>query len=399
MAYAFENAEWSWRHGDERRPLTDFTRGRPRAFYLYDLDHLDERARLMTDRLDARVHYAVKANADPRVLDVLRARGLGVDVVSLGELQLALERGFKPERIIYSGVAKDRDELTLAVDHGIYQINVESFDELRVLGQVARDRHRVVDLGLRVNIDLDAPTHRHIQTATATSKFGLSLELLPEVLEWLRARPQLRLKGLAVHIGSQILDVDAFREMSTRVGRLYRGLRAEAPELRRLDLGGGLGLDYRTAGEDDVARLELYKDAIRAHGTDAEISVEPGRFLTARMGVLLAKVVYVKDAAAGKFLILNAGMNALMRPMLYEAYHRIEPLRARAGAPDVYTVVGPICESTDVLGESRVLPPMEAGDWVAVFDAGAYGAVMANTYNENPLPERWSVRGGRLEVI
>ena len=399
MAYVFEKSEWTVRSDAHARRLSEFTTGRTRPFYLYDLDDLDERLRLLKENFPVRIHYAVKANGDPRVLARVREAGCGADVVSLGEMQRALEAGFSPDRIIFSGVAKDREELCFAIDHRIYQINVESFEELRALSTIARERHATPAIGLRVNINLNAPTHRHIQTATETSKFGIDLGILPEVLDWLKSRPQLRLKGLAVHIGSQILDVTAFERMSEQMGQLYRELRGQGYDVKRLDLGGGLGLDYTEAGAaGDAARLELYKRAILSHGTDAELSIEPGRWLTARMGALLTKVVYVKQARTHKFLILNAGMTALMRPALYQAYHRIEPITPRTGR-DTYTVVGPICESTDVFAERREMPMCEPGDWVAIFEAGAYGAVMASTYNETPVPERWSIHQGRVEVL
>lgn len=400
MAYVLENSEWSIGGGaGPARALSEFTAHRTRPFYLYDLDDVDERLRSLKADFAARIHYAVKANADPRVLACVRDAGAGVDVVSLGEMQRALEAGIPADRIIFSGVAKDREDLGFAMSQRVYQINVESFEELKFLGALARERHATPDIGLRVNINLTAPTHHHIQTATETSKFGIDLKLLPEVLDWIRSRPQLRLKGLAVHIGSQILDVTAFEKMSEQMGQLYRELRGQSFDIKRLDLGGGLGVDYADGGEaGDAARLELYKRAIGSHGTDAELSIEPGRWLTARMGVLMAKVVYVKQGAHAKFLILNAGMTALMRPALYQAYHRIEPIHPRS-TRETYTVVGPVCESTDVFAEHRELPTCEAGDWVAIFEAGAYGAVMASTYNETPVPERWSLRRGRVEVI
>jgi diaminopimelate decarboxylase len=207
-----------------------------------------------------------------------------------------------------------------------------------------------------------------------------------------------KLKSLTVHIGSQILDVGVFEKMSAGMGKIFNGVKAQGFALERLDLGGGLGIDYKTKGEDDFTRLDEYMRALLgAHKTGASVMLEPGRFLVARMGVLLAKVVYVKKSADRQFAILNAGMNHLMRPALYQAYHRIEPLVPRGGE-ETYDVVGPICESTDVFAYGRKLPRLERGDWVGLFDAGAYGAVMANTYNESQLPEEWSALNGALEV-
>jgi diaminopimelate decarboxylase len=203
-----------------------------------------------------------------------------------------------------------------------------------------------------------------------------------------------------VHIGSQILEVSVFEKMSAEMGKIFASVRAQGFALERLDLGGGLGIDYQTKGVEDFTRLKSYMDALlKAHGTGAEVTLEPGRFLTARMGVLLAKVIYVKQTFDRQFVILNAGMNSLMRPALYQSFHRIEALNPDDKALEqTYSVVGPICESTDVFAHERSMKQVKSGDWVGIFDAGAYGAVMANTYNESALPEEWSVLNGIMEV-
>ncbi|MGE3684554.1 MAG: diaminopimelate decarboxylase [Bdellovibrionales bacterium] len=397
--YIRENSEWKVQTVTGVWSLRDFVRNRTRPFYFYDLDEAMERARPFL-AAGLGVHYAVKANAHGRLLSGFAELGLGADVVSLGELQRALECGVPAGKVIFSGVAKDQEELAAALAHGILQTNVESFEELELLEAVARERGTPAPIALRVNIHLEAPTHKNIQTATEESKFGIPASYLGEILTWIKRKPFIQLKGLAVHVGSQIMDVGVFERMSAGMGRLYREVKGQGFALQRLDLGGGLGIDYTSSGEQDRDHLEAYLRAIaRAHATDAEIVVEPGRFLVARMGVLLARVVYVKKTANRSFLILNAGMNALMRPALYQAYHRIEPVftsdpekRAR------YTVVGPICETTDTFAENREMPEVARGDWVAIFDTGAYGAVMANTYNESPLPKQWSLRHGVMEI-
>jgi diaminopimelate decarboxylase len=391
---------WSLRQTEGIWSLQSLAEKSPRPFYVYDLDDALARA----DRFlksGAHIHYAMKANSLPRLIRAFAARGLGVDVVSLGEMQLALASGVSPRKIIFSGVAKGPEELRAAVGHRILQINVESFEELQALEQIARDSGTSADVALRLNIHLEAPTHKHIQTATSASKFGLDIRQLGSALDWLKTHPALRLKSLAVHIGSQILDVSAFQAASQTMGELFKDVAQQGFPIERLDLGGGLGLDYKTTGEEDFHRLDHYLDTVMtAHKSPARLILEPGRFLVARMGVLLAQVVYVKRALERNFLILNAGMNCLMRPALYQAYHRIEPLYVRD--PDdreTYTIVGPICESTDVFADARNLPRMRPGDWVGVFEAGAYGAVMANTYNESQLPSQWSVLNGKWEVL
>jgi diaminopimelate decarboxylase len=300
--------------------------------------------------------------------------------------------------MIFSGVAKDREELEAALAHGIYQINCERFEELQLLHQICTEKETHADVALRLNIHLTAPTHAHVQTATPESKFGIDITQLPAVLAWMRDKKSLRLKAIATHIGSQIEDLSVFENMSRQMGQLYRDLKGEGFPLERLDLGGGLGIDYREGGEGDLVKLDEYlRRLMGAHGTDAKILLEPGRFLVARMGVLLSRVIYVKKTSTQQFMILNAGMNCLMRPALYQAYHRISPLNVSA-PPERYTVVGPICESTDKFAVDREIAGVKRGDWVGIFDTGAYGAAMANTYNESPLPHEWSWLDGRWEI-
>jgi len=399
MAFVCKNDEWVLRTKEQDWSLAEFSKRLNRPAYVYDFDEVRERAKRFSTG-PAQVHYAMKANAHPRLLSLLKSLGLGVDVVSLGEMNKALAHGFAPQKIIFSGVGKDREDLAAALRQGILQINAESFEELQALASLAREMKMTARVALRLNIHLSAPTHKNIQTATEESKFGLDIRLLPEVLQWLKSHSEVQLVGLAVHIGSQILDVGVFETMSRKIGEVYKQVKSEGLPLQRLDLGGGLGIRYEDDGSsEDFERLDTYFSALSQHGTDAAIVCEPGRFLVARSGVLLSKVVYIKRGLTKKFAILNAGMTCLMRPALYEAYHRIEPLKRRTTETESYSVVGPICESTDVFAEERSLPRLEAGDWVGIFEAGAYGAVMASGYNETPLPEQWSLLDGKWEVL
>lgn len=398
MSFIFANSEWQLAEGTKSWPFKELIRNQTQPFYLYDLGDARERARAFK-KSGARVHFAMKANSHRRLLSLFKSEGLGVDVVSLGEVKKALDCGFTPDQVIFSGVAKGKDELSFALSKNIFQINSESFEELKMLESMAQDAGRVANAAIRINVHVAAPTHKNIQTATEESKFGLDIRQLPEVLQWLKSKKSINLTGLAVHVGSQIMDTNVFAEVSRKMGEIYREVKAQGFNLKNLDLGGGLGLDYKVSGEKDLWRLpDYFKATFDHHGTDAQVVLEPGRFLVARMGVLLAQVVHVKQGVNLKFAILNAGMNTLMRPALYQAYHRIEPITARS-SKQTYNVVGPICESTDIFGENREMPELKGGDWVAIFDAGAYGAVMANTYNEMPLPAQWSVLDGQLEVL
>lgn len=399
MAYIFEQGEWR-ANNREKTSLIGLTANRARPFYFYNLDDAIERAKVFAKN-PVRTHFAMKANSHARLLKGFQTLGLGVDVVSLGEMEKALRLGFDPQKIIFSGVGKDREDLEAAISRRILQVNVESFEELQHLESLCQEKRTEMDIALRLNIHLTAPTHKHIQTSTPESKFGLDLRQLPEVLQWLKNGRRVKLKSLTVHIGSQIMDLSIFEQMGREMGKIFNEVKAQGFALERLDLGGGLGIDYKTSGEEDLGRLDQYmKSLLASHGTGAEVILEPGRFLVARMGVLLAKVIYVKKTLDRQFVILNAGMNCLMRPALYQSYHRIEPLVTATGTPkETYTIVGPLCESTDTFADQRTIPQVKSGDWVAIFDAGAYGAVMANTYNESAFPEQWSSFNGAMEVL
>ncbi len=403
MAFEFNNRQWVLTESGRSWPLTELAARESRPFYLYDLADARTRTKAFV-KGGARVHYALKANSHPRLLRMLATEGLGVDVVSLGELQKALSCGFAADKIIFSGVGKGHEELSLACGKQIFQINVESFEELKMLEGIAKGLGKVARVALRLNIHVTAPTHKNIQTATEESKFGIDMRQLPDVLEWLKGKSSLELTGLAVHVGSQIMEMGVFADVSRKTGEIFNSVTAKGFAMKHLDLGGGLGLDYKIPGHEDLNRLpEYFKAIMGQHGTGAGVVLEPGRFLVARMGVLAAQVVHVKQGINRQFAILNAGMNALMRPALYQAYHRIELLSGPAGAgaekKQAYTIVGPLCETTDTFADSRELSPLQAGDWVGIFDTGAYGAVMANTYNEMPLPAQWSILDGKLEVL
>ncbi len=340
--------------------------------------------------LDAQVHYAVKANDHLAVLRVLGAEGAGADVVSEGELRRARLAGIAPDDIVFSGVGKTVAELGLALSEGISQINVESAEELEILSAVASAAGRTARVALRVNPDVDAGTHAKISTGRARDKFGIAYADAAALYARAAALPGIRPVGLAVHIGSQILSVAPYRAAYARIAELVQALRAAGLTVESVDCGGGLGIGYADEPGGNPAALA---GAIRAslHNLGLRLMVEPGRWLVGPAGVLLASVVLEKragDPAAGsRFVVLDAAMNDLIRPAMYDAFHGIVPLSAvdarhPAGAADV---VGPVCESGDTFARGRLLPPLAAGARVAILDAGAYGAVMSSTYNARPL--------------
>jgi diaminopimelate decarboxylase len=344
--------------------------------------------------------YAVKAAGNLALLRLLANEGFGFDIVSGGELQRALRAGADPRRIVFSGVGKREDELRAALRAGILQFNCESEEELEQLDGIARSLRRRAPVALRVNPEVDARTHPYIATALATSKFGVPPERARAAFARARELPRLEVVGLACHIGSQIGEVRPFVEAARKMRALYEELRAAGHPLLRLDLGGGLGVPYGD-GPDPASPQEYGRALASAlRGIDARILVEPGRLLVANAGVLLTRILLRKRGAGGRrFAVADAGMNDLLRPALYGAYHAVETVgRPRAGS-ELVDLVGPVCESADVLAARRRLPPLLAGDLVVLRTAGAYGMSMASQYNARPRPAEVLVNGSRLRVV
>ncbi|MGP1397781.1 MAG: diaminopimelate decarboxylase [Inquilinaceae bacterium] len=349
---------------------------------------------------DVDICYAMKANGTLAVLRVLAALGSGADVVSEGEMRRALAAGIPPERIVFSGVGKTEGEMEAALDAGIRQINVESAPELDALSAVATGRGAVATVAIRVNPDVDARTHAKITTGRRDNKFGVDIDVAPDLFRRAASLPGLRTIGVAVHIGSQLTDLDPYRDAYARVATLVESLRADGLAIDHVDLGGGLGVAYRDEMPPPLDRYAaLVRDTVGALG--CRVTLEPGRSLVAKAGILVSRVTFVKHSGTRRFLILDAAMNDLMRPALYDAWHGILPVRQTpAGGPeDLYDVVGPICESTDTFAVQRPLPPMEPGDLVAFADAGAYGAAMASGYNGRPLVPEVMVAGEKFAIV
>ena len=349
------------------------------------------------------VAYSVKANSNLSVLNIMREEGAGADVVSGGELARALEAGVPAAKIVFSGVGKTREEMAAALDAGIHQFNVESEPELEALNEVALSKGATAPIAFRINPDISAGGHAKISTGKAEDKFGVPWLRAREIYARAAALPGIAIRGVDVHIGSQISELAPFERAFERVADLVRMLRADGHAIRTLDLGGGLGIPYgepdKKAGDpphpDDYARL------IRRIAAPLKVDLifEPGRMIVGNAGVLVARVLYVKEGEAKKFLIVDAAMNDLIRPALYDAYHAVEPVAPRAGAADLYDIVGPVCETGDRLAGERALAPMAAGDLVAVMSAGAYGAVQSSQYNSRPLIPEVLVGKDRYAII
>ncbi|MGH6953288.1 MAG: diaminopimelate decarboxylase, partial [Alphaproteobacteria bacterium] len=348
--------------------------------------------------LPATVCYSLKANGALAVVRTFAGLGAGADVVSLGELRQALAAGVPPARIVFSGVGKSEEELAAALDAGILQINVESAPELDALAALARARGRKAAVAIRINPNVDAATHAKITTGRSENKFGVDLAGARTLYARAARMAGLEVVGLAMHIGSQLTDLGPFRQALERLAALVRTLRADGSEVRRLDLGGGLGIRYRAEEPPDVtAYATLVREIVAPLG--CPLILEPGRYLVGDAGVLVARVLYLKAGATRRFVIVDAAMNDLIRPALYDAYHEIRPVRPREGAAAPVDVVGPVCESSDTFATARLLPPVEAGDLLAILSTGAYGAAMASNYNGRPLAAEVMVQGGEWAVV
>ena len=371
--------------------------------YVYNaaaIRHRFEVLREVLEPLAHRINYAVKANGCLGVLKLLRGLGAGCDIVSVGELRRALAAGFDPEQIVFSGVGKRRDELTEACAARIGQINIESLEELEALAAVARSLSAPpVRIGIRVNPDVTADTHPYTRTGMAAAKFGIPADQVVETARRVAANPRLELVGLAMHLGSQLLDPAPFEKGAIRLAELVEALRATGlGTLRTLDLGGGLGIRYRDELPLTPRRLADALLPILAR-LDLEIHLEPGRYLVGSAGVLLTEVLYLKHAGGTDFVVVDAGMNDLVRPSHYQAHHEIVVVDDRGAPPQMVDVVGPICESGDFLALGRQLPRVRAGDVLAVLGAGAYGFVMSSTYNERARPPEILVDQGGWGVV
>jgi diaminopimelate decarboxylase len=344
--------------------------------------------------------YALKANGNLAVVRTLADEGAGADIVSGGELQRALAAGVPPQRIVFSGVGKSRDEMAMALDVRIAQFNVESVPELEALAALAAARRVRAPIALRINPDVTALTHDKISTGRRHDKFGIAHDRALEVYQLARRLAGIEIVGLHLHIGSQILSLAPFEAAFRRGIELLKELRGQGIQIRRLDLGGGLGVRYQAGPELDLAGYAALVRELTA-GLDLELVFEPGRWLVAEAGVLLTRVLYVKEGALRPCIVLDAGMNDLLRPALYDAWHEILPVRrpAPAAAPETVDVVGPICESTDIFARARDLPPLAAEDLLVLTGAGAYGAVMASDYNSRPLAAEVLVDGARHAVV
>ncbi len=397
---------FSYRNGElhaEDLPIAKIADEVGTPFYCYSSATLERHYKVFSEAFEgvnSLVCFAVKANSNLAVIKTLARLGAGADVVSEGELRRALEAGVPPSKIVFSGVGKKRHEMALALEVGIHQFNVESEPEVRVLSEVASGLGKTAKIAFRVNPDVDAKTHAKISTGKAENKFGVPWQDVSRIYGDAATLPGIEIAGVDVHIGSQLIDLEPFNNAFNRVRELVQKLRNEGHDISRIDLGGGLGIPYDgniPPGPTSYATVAL--DSIGNMG--CQLIFEPGRLIVGNAGILVSEVIYVKQGAERKFVILDAAMNDLIRPAMYDGYHHIDTVKE----PDADVklepadIVGPVCETGDTFARERDLPPVAPKDLVAFRSAGAYGAVMASTYNTRPLVPEVLVKGDQYAVI
>jgi len=383
-------------------PLSRIARAEGTPLYVYSAATIVERYRAIDEAFASyphTLHYALKANSTLAIARLFRSLGSNVDANSGGEIDVALRAGFIPPQIVFTGVGKTQAELAQAIELGVKTINAESDGELERIDALARARQTRARVALRVNPDIDARSHPHISTGLKTNKFGIALDRARDIARRFSRREGIEIAGLHAHVGSQITNLEPLTGAARALVALARELQDDGVRIEHLDLGGGLGISYDGS---PVPSARDYADALLPAVRDSGLAIilEPGRNIVAPAGALLSEVVDVKEQPGGKlFVVLDAGMTELIRPMMYNAFHRIEPVETASTREVLVDVVGPLCESSDTLGTDRRMPRPEAGDLFAVLDAGAYGAVMASNYNRRPMPAEVLVENGTYSVI
>lgn len=364
-------------------------------FYYYDIDVLQQTLSIVkseSDKYGLEAHYAVKANTNPKLLKIISAKGLGADCVSGNEVKACIEAGFPADKIVFAGVGKTDKEINYALEQDIFCFNVESIPELEVLNELAGAKSKKAGVSIRMNPNVDGHTHFKITTGLSENKFGINIEMLPEVISVINTLPNIELIGLHFHIGSQITDLSSFENLCVRINELQDDLESKfGITVKNINIGGGLGINYEHPNHMAIPDFESYFRIFHKHLRLREgqrLHYEPGRSVVAQCGSLITRVIYVKEGSVKKFAIVDAGFTDLIRPAMYGSYHRIENITSDEPY-ELYDVVGPVCESADVFGKDRELNKTKRGDLIAIRSAGAYGEVMVSRYNLRELPKAY----------
>lgn len=377
---------------DQHGFAMDVVEKTPTPFYYYDMDILHATLQEIGSHVAGhpfKVHYAIKANGNPRILSEIASCGLGADLVSGGEIMAAVEAGFDPSEMTFSGVGKTDWEIHLGLSHEIGCFNVESVPELEVINEIAGEMGKQANIAFRVNPDIDAHTHSYITTGTAENKFGIDIEVLDDVIKHAMSMPNINLRGLHFHIGSQITQMQPYVMLCETINKLQEHYDERGIHFEMINVGGGLGIDYSAPDSHPLPDFEQYFNTFKKHlklRPNQMLHFELGRSIVGECGSLISRVTYVKENRNKKFVILDAGMTDLIRPALYQAHHKIHNITSREGIEETYDVVGPVCESSDVFAHDCHLPVTHRGDLIAIRSAGAYGESMASCYNMRTLP-------------
>jgi diaminopimelate decarboxylase len=356
-------------------------------FYFYDLDLLKQTLELVkaeSEKYHFHVHYAFKANANPKILSLIKSYGLGADCVSGNEVKCAIENGYDSSKIVFAGVGKSDEEINYALEHNIFCFNCESIQELEVMNELAQKKEKVASVALRINPNVDAHTHKYITTGLEENKFGINAYEFERVLNALSHLKHLKLIGLHFHIGSQIIDLTPFKQLCVKVNEINQFFYQKGYDLPIINVGGGVGINYHEPDKQAIIDFKSYFEVFKTFlelRPNQKLHFEIGRAIVAQCGTLISKVLYIKNGINTNFAILDAGMTELIRPALYQAYHKIENISSDSTELIKYDVVGPICESSDCFGKAVDLPVTKRGDLLAIRSAGAYGEVMASRYN------------------
>lgn len=365
-------------------------------FYFYNIELLKETLQEIKREISFHknylVHYAIKANANPKLLQLIAQAGFGADCVSGGEIQRALKTGFSPSKIVFAGVGKSDWEINLGLDNDIFCFNVESEPELEVINELAKAKGKIASVAFRINPNIGAHTHANITTGLAENKFGIAMDDIERIIQKAERLSHVRILGLHFHIGSQILEMNDFIVLCQRINLLIEQLKQNHHQLRHINVGGGLGIDYEQPDKHPIPNFSSYFNTYAKYlnlSDEQQLHFELGRAIVGQCGSLITRTLYVKQGATRQFIIVDAGMTDLIRPALYQAHHLIENLSSD-GDLEKYDVVGPICESSDVFAKDILLPKTNRGDLIALHSAGAYGEIMASQYNCRPLPQNYT---------
>jgi len=355
-------------------------------FYVYSQSKISEAYKHLNNILKSEIFYAVKANSNQAIIKLMSNLGAGADVVSLGELKRAIKAGVNPKKIIFEGIGKTKIDIAYAIEQNIRLINIESIDELKRINEVALSQNKKVDVGIRLNPNIDAQTIDKISTGKKTDKFGIDANKLDNIFQVLDVSTNINPIGISCHVGSQIFNINVFSKIFQKMKNNAQIFLDRGYEIKYIDLGGGLGVKYKK--DEELLNLQLIKNEMDKYFNDTpyKLSFEPGRYLVANAGILLTSVIAIKNNGGINFLITDAGMHSLIRPSLYDAYHEIEAIEKNKNQLTDYTVAGPICESSDILAKKISLPKQKVGNLIVIKDTGAYGKVMASNYNSRGLP-------------